>query len=347
MFDMDFILANTVLKRFNINEQYLARQKISFETAAERHTARYEEAFKTLADLMANGGTIRKVEYISLKYRLDHAVEECYENHVNVMFSERDGTPVEERTYMKLNITKDISFDLHISSILNVAAVGKKLAKLKMGEANEFDKKFVALVQKMVDVFLPVQQAIETLKKEDRIVKGRAPRAEPVPENPNKDIKTCPCCFRAIAVMGGKDAKGVQAGTMAHHGFERPGEGYQTASCPGIRFKCLEVSTEGLVWYIKLLSDTIDRARETLKNLPNWTETLNPHFHHEDKSRAERKGKEYKIPRMLVKTEIDPKDWNAAIASVEHSLHFKINSATDDRAFRQKILDNWKPGKGV
>ena len=60
---------------------------------------------------------------------------------------------------------------------------------------------------------LPLAEAVVSLK--DKVVKGRAPSTGPAkPVNPNKIVKTCPCCFRQIAVTDG---------TMAHHGYQRPG----------------------------------------------------------------------------------------------------------------------------
>jgi hypothetical protein len=55
---------------------------------------------------------------------------------------------------------------------------------------------------------------------------------------------------------------------MAHHGYERPGTGWQTASCPGIRFRPLEVSSEGLVWLISRLKDQRSLLNESIDDAP-------------------------------------------------------------------------------
>lgn len=47
----------------------------------------------------------------------------------------------------------------------------------------------------------------------------------------------CQCCGRAIF---------AETGTIAHHGYERPGGGYQTASCMGAKFLPFEVSRDRL-----------------------------------------------------------------------------------------------------
>ena len=47
---------------------------------------------------------------------------------------------------------------------------------------------------------------------------------------------------------------------MAHHGYRRTGFGFQTASCPGVNFKPLEVSTEGLEWLISSVRNQYEQA---------------------------------------------------------------------------------------
>jgi hypothetical protein len=48
---------------------------------------------------------------------------------------------------------------------------------------------------------------------------------------------TCQCCGRAIH---------ANLGTIAHHGYERPGDGWQTASCMGAKELPFEVSRDAL-----------------------------------------------------------------------------------------------------
>jgi hypothetical protein len=347
MFDIDFILANTATKREKVNQIYLDRQHITFEVYAARQEERIRKDFENLANLITTGGTIRKAEYADLKYSLDKAVSDCYDNYVQVMFKMLPGMLEQDRPYNMLKITRNISYELHISGVLNVAAVGKKIAKLKMNEANDTDKQFIALVQKMVDVFLPVQRAIETLKKEDRIVKGRALRAEPIPENPNKDVKTCPCCLGSYAVMGGKEAKGSLAGKMVHHGFKRPGTGEQTSSCYGIRFQPLEVTTEGLVWYIENLDKQIETLKNGIKTAPRLTKINNPKYSYHAATAAKRKGIEYKEPLTIYKEKTDAVYWKRQIEIIIANLEAELRFKQNDRDMRQKIVDNWKPGRAV
>lgn len=102
---------------------------------------------------------------------------------------------------------------------------------------------------------LPLAQAAAELKP--MIVKGREPNPEPAaPANPDQVRATCSCCFRGIAV--------TPAGKMAHHGYQRPFEGYQTRSCDGTRFPPLEVSTEGLEWLIWHMEEHRDQVQDRL-----------------------------------------------------------------------------------
>ncbi len=146
----------------------------------------------------------------------------------------------------------------HISplGLYNVISTNRKIIKSKAyGEP-------VDAMREVIDQVLPLAEAVKQLKP--LVIKGRSPTKGPTkPENPNKIIKTCPCCFRMIAVVGGK---------MAHHGYKRPGTGWQTSSCPGIRFKPLEVSTEGLVWIIGVVRDRLENFRKSYDGRNEWEE---------------------------------------------------------------------------
>lgn len=89
----------------------------------------------------------------------------------------------------------------------------------------------------------PIALAVTYLK--DKIISGRVPREAPVPVNLNRLEKTCACCFKQQAVLGG-----TSLGRIAHHGYERLGDGTQTRSCPGTRFQPLETSSEGLAYML-------------------------------------------------------------------------------------------------
>ena len=88
--------------------------------------------------------------------------------------------------------------------------------------------------------------------------------------NPNKIIRTCSCCFREIALS--------KSGHMVHHGFQRPGDGYQTDSCFGISYKPLERSNEGLVAIIDVIEKQLEHKNSAYKKLETSKEVsfVNP-----------------------------------------------------------------------
>lgn len=71
---------------------------------------------------------------------------------------------------------------------------------------------------------------------------------------------TCQCCGRKFL---------ANTGTIAHHGYERPGHGYQTSSCIGAKFAPFEVSRERLGLHTKgqkELLKTMVAARAAVNN---------------------------------------------------------------------------------
>lgn len=82
-------------------------------------------------------------------------------------------------------------------------------------------------------------------------------------ENNTEKIWTCQICGRPIKA---KD------GIIAHHGYKRPGDGWQTASCAGARHKPYEISCDCLpptITYIKIHIQNVEaRLEEHINNPP-------------------------------------------------------------------------------
>jgi hypothetical protein len=66
-------------------------------------------------------------------------------------------------------------------------------------------------------------------------------------------VMHCQCCGRDILAKTGK---------IAHHGYERPGTGWQTASCMGARHEPFEASRDRLGDMIKALKGHLIHLRE-------------------------------------------------------------------------------------
>ncbi len=203
--------------------------------ASARNPVQFERAFEIIAAGVRENG-VRNADLQEAKHTLSRLVENAWRDHVAEPFLH--GGKWETLPQEVNALCTSISvFGLH-----DLIATSRKLGRSSVeGEVVDAMRSFVAEV-------LPLAQTVASLK--DKVVKGRAPSTEPTrPANPNKVVQTCPCCFRQIAVQGEK---------MVHHGYRRPGSGWQTASCAGIQFQPLEVSTEGLVWLIGELTRRLD-----------------------------------------------------------------------------------------
>jgi hypothetical protein len=80
---------------------------------------------------------------------------------------------------------------------------------------------------------------------------------------------TCQCC-------GGRYL--ANTGTIAHHGYQRPGDGWQTASCIGAKFEPFEVSRERLYVHIKDLKGWEVGAVADRKAVADETEPVSMRF---------------------------------------------------------------------
>lgn len=212
----------------------------------EKYTKRPEllvDAIRAIVTGVA-ADSIRNVTLNDAKERISRAVYDAWKLHVNAHFT-NDG-----KWQSLPKETQELDHSIMIMGLHDMIATSKKLAKTKAtGPMVDAMREFVGEV-------LPLAEAVKSLKS--KVVKGRAPSEAPSkPENPNKIVRTCPCCFRAIAVRGT---------TLAHHGYERPGDGWQTASCPGIRFKPLERSKEGLEWITTATKEQLASAQAAFKS---------------------------------------------------------------------------------
>ena len=73
-----------------------------------------------------------------------------------------------------------------------------------------------------------------------------------------ENITTCQICGRAIKAKNG---------LIAHHGYQRPGGGWQTASCWGARWRPYEVACDAIQPCIDSLNRYVEKQTEDLNNL--------------------------------------------------------------------------------
>lgn len=148
---------------------------------------------------------------------------------------------------------------------------------------------------------------------------------------------TCQICARII-----KSATGI----IAHHGYKRPGGGWQTGSCAGARYLPYEVSCDRLPPTILAIKDFIQRRKKDEKEfIKNPPETLTEVFLYQpSKSHSRPPG---------FNVEENEKKGSYSYSSYEHEHHsqlYKIRSSIKnayvDLIFMEKRLAAWVPPKG-
>lgn len=125
-----------------------------------------------------------------------------------------------------------------------------------------------AMLHAMISVLeecMPIAKRTTELK--DKIGK-RAPamtRTRQAEIDREAKSMTCQICGRGIL---------AETGVIAHHGYERPGDGYQTASCPGARELPFEADRAALGLYIEALKASKASAEEALVRVTEETTAL-------------------------------------------------------------------------
>lgn len=211
------------------------------------------EGLATLSEGL-EADTIRKVHLDGAKSNLNRAVDKAWDHHVctpHVFGGKINELPQDVRKFY---------YDIRISGLYSLRTAARKLA------ACEIDHPIVTAMKEVVDEANALGEASRYLATVQ--VKGRAP-AQPKPVNPNQERGTCSCCQRDIAVKG----QG-----MAHHGYQRPGDGYQTLSCEGTNFPNLEKSLEGLHFMIRVVDQRLEGVKLRLSKVDEVTK-LNDPFH--------------------------------------------------------------------
>lgn len=225
--------------------------RVTMRSARYLSLAQFDAAVEAVSAAMSLG-KIRNAVLVDAKSVLSSAVDHAWTTHVSEphFYGKMDTHPQPVRA---------VYDSILIRGLHDVIAARRKLAK------SDATGLAVDAMRALVAEVLPLALAVASLK--DHVVMGRAPSAGPAqPINPNKVIRTCAVCFRRVAVVSKK-------GTMAHHGYTRPGFGRQTGSCPGIGFRPLEVSSEGLEWLIAWQRDLLARAAAALTtrdSKPEW-----------------------------------------------------------------------------
>ncbi|MDF0605405.1 hypothetical protein HZU77_007040 [Neisseriaceae bacterium TC5R-5] len=222
--------------------------------SAQQNLAQFDQAVEQLAIAQQAGGISRPL-FRHVQDTLSRAVYRAWDKHIDQRFfqcSKQIISPELARLYRALPHMR-----LH-----SVITVHEKLQK------STFTGPIMAAMQHLIDEAYPLAEAVNALK--DKMIEGplslNSATKQPKPR-PAKIIKTCPVCFRAIALIGGY---------MANHGYQRSGRMIQTAPCAGFRFPPLEHSNEGLIWLIQDLYQRQALIQSALDDQANLSRLVIP-----------------------------------------------------------------------
>jgi hypothetical protein len=147
-------------------------------------------------------------------------------------------------------------------------------------------------------------------------------------------ITTCQICGRAIK---------ANTGTIAHHGFKRPGPGWQTASCYGTHFRPYEVACDAIPHEIDRLGAYLAQTEAALaKHLAEPPETLTTltrnSFSGKWTTNTYQRPADFVFPCYSAK----PHTYENEYANLARNLKGNIQGATYVRDRLRKRLAEWK-----
>ncbi len=125
---------------------------------------------------------------------------------------------------------------------------------------------------------------------------------------------TCQICEREIK---------AQSGFIAHHGYRRPDQGWQTESCRGARNPPYEKSRDVIPKAIASINLFIEGRKRVIENV--------------------KKG-DVAVPGILRKSLVEPTDKFYSIRQGEYitKLEYEIKSAIRETERLQKRYDEWR-----
>jgi hypothetical protein len=151
------------------------------------------------------------------------------------------------------------------------------------------------------------------------------------------DTMTCQVCGRAIKAGNG---------LIAHHGYKRPYEGWQTASCEGARYAPYEVSCDRLREVVEMVKNFIASQEKALAAFLASPPQVITVYERRSAWQREAEKKEYTKPDDFKPggyASNRPHTYENAFATRTSDYRQTIRMAKADLATMQKRLDEWKP----
>lgn len=138
-----------------------------------------------------------------------------------------------------------------------------------------------------------------------------------------RSIGTCGFCEQEVK---------CPRGTLAHHGYRRPGYGYIEGSCPGTHHPPFEVSPKTAEIGVSTYSKTVKELTKRLRELPKVKVLL---------------VKEWRssTPKELRKDEAEPDEWRQAYGNIEHGLKRDLKESERWLDRYEKKVRGWEPAQ--
>lgn len=147
-------------------------------------------------------------------------------------------------------------------------------------------------------------------------------------------VTTCQICARAIK---------ANTGTIAHHGYSRPGFGYQTRSCYGAHYLPYQKSRDAITGAIEANQNYIESQQKLIMDLmtnpPAQITKISKYF---DNSTFD-KPADYDAEAVAAGRFSYADDYAQEVDSQIRAAKREIKEAQQGMAFLQERFDNWKP----
>lgn len=147
----------------------------------------------------------------------------------------------------------------------------------------------------------------------------------------------CQICARDIK---------ARTGVIAHHGYQRPGNGYQTSSCLGARYRSYEESRDRIPQVIRIYKEYLENNKLRLKDmLANPPEELTVFARYSfDKDNTYKRPENFNVEETLnMGSWRYDQRYEAEFKSIVRQIKNNITGLTYELETLQKRYDEW-PG---
>lgn len=301
---------------------------ISDREYTEKQVQRQEEAFRIL-NLGASHKPVYGGEYKAMKESLNLLLEDSLRPlQENLYLHYRDTVTKirEDGTVYKTEPDELIDMYYKHPNLTQMTGFVKFLDK--MDSEYDLNPNFMALYKKALEWSM-IGHVVKEMK--DSVIKGKRPpavksEATKMREALDAEKKTCPCCIAKFMVKND--------GTMVHHGYKRPGLGFDIGECEGAqRFKPLEVSLDGTYHMVNLCQARKEEYQKAIDELPKQKELTTYMNKFNQKTH-----KFEKVPYQV--TPADKTLWKKTYQNTYSTLMTKINYSNKMIQFYQDVMKN-------